>query len=1085
MPANGSVWRELASLGEKLLSLPTLHQQHRLIVDLVRRQLGGEVTLWLDEAVFQLPGTPPGAPCSSRPQEDLLQQAVAAQRLLRRCPNTDGRYWLAVPLVHQETVLGGLLVVRKAPYPEEEVEWLEALASIAALAFTTVHRFAVERWRLEQLQLVRKVALQVANVLDVDELADRVTTLIQQTFGYYYVAIFTLDEGTRRLRFRSNAARRQQVVSPIEEVALGQGIIGLSAASGEEVVSPDVTHDPRYRYLDGLPETRSEVALPLKIEQRIVGVLDIQSDRPDAFHPNDLLVLRALSDNVARAVDAAQLYTTLRRRAEQLAVVSEVSRRLTARLELEDLMQAAADLLHEHFGYPYVHLFTVHLNRGQIIYRAGSGARSQALTPSADYIIPLNKPTGLIPWVAQHGQTALINNVQEDPRYQPSPLPPPETASELCVPLIFDEQVVGILDIQSDQPHAFGADDRQLAEAIGDTLAVAIRNADLYRSEQWRRQVAESLREVAILLSEDVSLEQVLEAILQELRRNLPTEAAAIWLMDEEDNFYVAAAWGVDKARLEAIRRQQPPAAAWLLGALLHDRPGIRRPEDPPGPLGLAAELPPAYSAIAAPLKLGDEPLGILALAHGQRGRYGHEASSLLTTFAGYAAVAIENARLYDRTQEQAYASAALLQVAQSVASLPSLEEVLQSVVRSLPILVGIERVVLYGWAKGANRYQALQSYGLPADQRPGLMRAFAAGHFPLLDAARQRNQIVFCPLENGERPSDWPQLPPLPAEENEWTLETSRRTPLLMAFPLAIKNESFGVMLIEETDNPQRFRRRRVEILSGVAQQLSMAIQNDQLQSERVARERLQTEIALARQIQQSFIPKRLPSIPGLDLAGDWRTARQVGGDFYDVLPLPDGRVLFFIADVADKGMPAALFMALTRKLVHAAVLQNDSPAAILRHVNRMIYPDCHQGMFVTAVCAIYDPSSGEITYANAGHNPPLLRLPDGSLLRWTRTGMALGVLTETHWKDATLTLPAGSWLCLYTDGVTEVFSAAGRMFGEQGLRNILQSPPATAADLVQTIVQQALAFSSGGEPQDDLTLLVVHKTGDGHENA
>ncbi len=1080
MPANGAVWRELAGLGEKLLSLPTLHQQHQLIVDIVRRQLGGEVRLWLDEAIFKLPGAPQDSPCSPRPQDDLLQQAVSARRLLRLCPAPDGRYRLAVPLEHQGEVLGGLMVVRETPYQEEEVELLQALAGVAALAFTTAHRFAMERWRLEQLQLVRKVALQVANVLDVDELADRVTTLIQQTFGYYYVAIFTLDAETRRLRFRSNAARRQQVASPIDEVALGQGLIGLAAASGEEIVSPDVTRDPRYRYLDGLPETRSEVALPLKIEQRIVGVLDIQSDRPDAFHPNDLLVLRALSDNVARAVDAAQLYTALRRRAEQLTVVSEVSKRLTARLDLDNLMQAAADLMHEHFGYPYVHLFTVHPNRGQIIYRAGSGARSQALPARTDYIIPLNKPTGLIPWVARHGETVLLNDVHADPRYQPSPLPPPETASELCVPLIFDDQVVGILDIQSDQPQAFGADDRQIVEAIGDALAVAVRNADLYRSEQWRRQVAESLREVAILLSEDASLEQVLAAILQELRRNLPTEAAAIWLMDEEDNFYLAAAWGVDGAQLEAVRRQQPRAAARLLSALLHDQPSIRRPNDPPGPLGLAASLPEDYSAIAAPLKLGDEPLGILALAHSQRGRYGHEARSLLITFAGYAAVAIENARLYDRTQEQAYASAALLQVAQSVASLASLEDILQSVVRSLPILVGIERVALYRWDEAEQRYQALQSYGLPPAQRPALLRDFAPGDFPLLDAARQRNQITFCPLAEGETPADWPRLSPLPAAENEAALETSRRTPLLMAFPLAIKNETFGVMLVEETDNPLRFRARRVEILAGVAQQLGMAMQNDRLQSEMVARERLQTEVALARQIQQSFIPQRLPTVPGLDLAGDWRPARQVGGDFYDVLPLPDGRLLFFIADVADKGMPAALFMALTRKLVHAAVLQTDSPAAILQQVNRMIYPDCHQGMFVTAVCALYDPQTGGLTYANAGHNPPLRRRADGRLLRWTRTGMALGVLPDAGWEDVSCTLGADDWVCFYTDGVTEIFSAEGGMFGEAGLLALLRQPAPSAAEMVRRITRQALAFSPDGEPQDDLTLLILHKLGD-----
>ncbi len=1080
MPADHIAWRTLSELGEKLLALPTLHQQHQFLLQTVQTLLAGQATIWLDAAIFNLPGAPNAQPCSPQPTSDLLQQAVSARRLLRLCPGNDGRYWLATPLMHQDTILGGIQIVRDQSYQEEEVELLSGLANIAALALTTAHRFAMERWRLEQLQLVRQVALQVANVLDVDELADRVATLIQKTFGYYYVAIFTLEPEAKHLRFRSNAARRGQVASPIESVALGQGLIGLAASSGNEIIVPDVTTDPRYRYLDSLPETRSEVALPLKIEQRLLGVLDVQSDRPDAFHPNDLLVLRALSDNIARAIDAAQVHTTLRKRAEQLSVVAEVSKRLTARLDLEELMQAAADLLHRHFGYPYVHLFTVHPHREEIIYRAGSGARSQALPQPTDYVIPLNQPRGLIPWVARHGETALLNDVHHDPRYRPSPLPPTETAAELCIPLIFADQVVGILDIQSDQPNAFGPDDRQLAEAIGDTLAVAIRNADLYRAERWRHQVAESLREVAILLSEDASLEQVLAAILQELQRSLPTEAAAIWLLDEEDNFYLAAAWGVEKSRVEAIRRQKPRAAARLLSVLLHDQPNIRQPEDPPGPLGLAAGFSSQYSAIATPLKLGEEPLGILALAHSARGRYGNEARALLTTFAGYAAVAIENARLYDRTQEQAYASAALLQVAQAVASLASLDEILQRVVRSLPILVGIERVALYSREEESQNWQPRQTYGLPRADRPHLQRPFSIGAFPLLDAACQRNAPVFCNLKPGQTPASWPQLPPLPPQANPATLETRQRQPLLMAFPLSIKNEVFGVMLVEESDNPLRFRARRVDILTGIAQQLGMAMQNDRLQAEMVFRERLQAEIELARQIQESFIPRHLPQITGLELAGDWRTARQVGGDFYDVLRLPSGLALFFIADVADKGMPAALFMALTRKLVHAAVLQSSSPAQILAMVNRMIYPDCHQGMFVTAFCAIYDPHTGRLTYANAGHNPPIYRSASGALTRLQRTGMALGVLEESRWQDTHLQLQPGDWLCLYTDGVTETFSADGQMFGEERLQAILQTPPDTATDLVQTIVAQALAFSSNREPQDDLTLLVLHKTGE-----
>ncbi len=197
--------------------------------------------------------------------------------------------------------------------------------------------------------------------------------------------------------------------------------------------------------------------------------------------------------------------------------------------------------------------------------------------------------------------------------------------------------------------------------------------------------------------------------------------------------------------------------------------------------------------------------------------------------------------------------------------------------------------------------------------------------------------------------------------------------SPLLMVVPLSIKNVLYGALVIEEAPGGLRFRSRRIEIISGIAQQAALAIQDDRLQKEMVVRERLETEVQLARQIQQTFIPEVLPTHPHWQLSARWRTARQVGGDFYDVIELPDDRLGIFIADVADKGMPAALFMALTRTLLHAAARETSSPAEALRRVNELLLPDTKQGMFVTAVYAVLDLNTGELTYANAGHNPPL----------------------------------------------------------------------------------------------------------------
>jgi serine phosphatase RsbU (regulator of sigma subunit) len=281
----------------------------------------------------------------------------------------------------------------------------------------------------------------------------------------------------------------------------------------------------------------------------------------------------------------------------------------------------------------------------------------------------------------------------------------------------------------------------------------------------------------------------------------------------------------------------------------------------------------------------------------------------------------------------------------------------------------------------------------------------------------------------------------------------------------------------VEEAPGGLRFRSRRVEIISGIAQQAALAIQNDRLQKEMVVRERLETEVQLARQIQQTFIPEVLPEHANWQMAARWRTARQVGGDFYDVIELADQRLGLFIADVADKGVPAAMFMALTRTLVHAAVIETPSPAEALRRVNNLLLPDTQQGMFVTAVYAVLDQESGEMTYANAGHNPPLWVRKD-SLERLTRTGVALGASEVSNFTERVIQIQPGESVLFYTDGLTEAFNIDGDMFSEERLlRTVGWQAAASADDMLKTVETALDDFAGNTPPSDDLTMLAVRR--------
>ncbi len=1073
-------WRTLASLGEQLVSTGSLSAQRDRILSVMQQLVSGEADVWLHETLFRLPDWDEERLFPNQPPHEGMRRATQRKRLYSQGGTKNNPVAAAaVPLEDQGFILGALQVTRpEGPkFTREELALLDGLARIVSVGLYAAHRVEVERFRLGQLSLVREVSAQIANVLDVDELSRRVTELIQKTFHFYSVAIFTVEQGEHILRFRSSATaprKGRRKVSFPQEVELGLGLIGYAAQTGEQISISDVRSDPRYRFIDSLPETRSEVVIPLKIEDRVLGVLDVQSDRLNAFHPNDLLILNALADAIVRAVEGARLYSGLRRRADQLTLVAEVSKGLTSTLDLRELMHDAASLIHDRFGYPHVQVFTVHPNRRLIEYVAGSGKRSKSLE---GYTIALDEPSGIIPWVARSGETALLNDVTADPRYTPSPLPPKNTRSELTVPLHYDNRVVGILDIQSDQVDAFNEDDRLIFETVGDSIASAIRNVDLYRSERWRRQVADSLREVAGLVSANVGVDQVLETILVELERNLPVDVAAIWLAGD-NGLFLAAVHGGDADAIEKARLESADASIGLVSALFADEPVIRKPGEPMLPSGLGMGFDDNYSSLVAPLRVGDQPLGLLTLAHHTSGRYGHEAQAMTTTFASYAAVAIENARLYDSAQEQAYASAALLQVAQAVVSLSDLDEILGTIIRIMPILVGIQRVALYLWDPEDETFLPDQEYGLNEDDREALWeRPLALGDFPLLDAACEQNHLLTHALKPKAKPRSWLKIKPK-AEEDEAELRSDGR--LLMAVPLSIKNDLFGVMLVEEAEGGRRFRTRRVEIINGIAQQAALAIQNDLLQAEMVVRERLETEVQLARQIQQTFLPTTLPSFPGWQISARWRTARQVGGDFYDVIELPNGRLGLFIADVADKGVPAALFMALTRTLVRAAVIETESPAEALTRVNNLLLPDTQQGMFVTAVYAVLDVASGGLTYANAGHNPPLW-VNGSEVQKLTRTGIALGAAEGVTMSERVIQLQAGDSFLLYTDGLTEAFSPDGDLFGEDRLvEAALQGNQAATCDELIAAVDKALNdFIQSTPLGDDLTMLVVKRVG------
>jgi serine phosphatase RsbU (regulator of sigma subunit) len=243
------------------------------------------------------------------------------------------------------------------------------------------------------------------------------------------------------------------------------------------------------------------------------------------------------------------------------------------------------------------------------------------------------------------------------------------------------------------------------------------------------------------------------------------------------------------------------------------------------------------------------------------------------------------------------------------------------------------------------------------------------------------------------------------------------------------------------------------------------------------VEKERLEHELELARDLQRSILPIEFPQHPSLSFAARSRPARQVGGDFYDVIPLREGRFGLVMADVSDKGMPAALFMALTRSLIRAEAKGRASPRRVLLNVHRLLLEISRAEMFVTVFYGVLDPADGSLRYARAGHDCPLVFNPhSGDCGPLWAPGMALGFVEEVDLEESTVHLHSGDRLLLYTDGITHAESVTGEFFGFKRIRETICGAGAVSAeDLCDRLFERIAAFQGGAAQYDDMALLLV----------
>ena len=546
----------------------------------------------------------------------------------------------------------------------------------------------------------------------------------------------------------------------------------------------------------------------------------------------------------------------------------------------------------------------------------------------------------------------------------------------------------------------------------------------------------------------------LVRAASRHARELVRCEIARIWVLRRGGRRLVARDFpkGDHAAPIEHRLASHEGLAGWVVA---RGRPLRVGPDElPPGFLG---EAPRARSAVVVPLKRRGEAFAALECLNRRDGRpFDDQDVARLEDEAEHLAVALDNALLTTELERRALEKDVLFEVTRTLSATLDIDEVFAAIFRSLRQVVPFDAAAIYLVNPKTLALEQVSDVGYPAGSDEAFHLGVGVG-------------LVGWVAKTGEAVI----VPDVRTDSRYVAARAATRSEL--AAPLKVEGRTIGVFNLEN-DLEDFFHENHLELLTAFASHAAVAIERARLTRELLERRRLEKELAIAREIQLSFLPKRAPEIPGFELAGTARTHVEVGGDYFDFIPVSDSRLGLAIADVSGKGIPAGLLMAGFRMSLLAEIRNDFAIRAVMRKVNTLLHESIERDKFVTAFYGVLDYKNRVLIFSNAGHNPPILAHDDGSIEQLVEGGVALGVLPDAVYEERPIALRPGDVLLLYTDGVTEAESPSGEQYGQSRLEQlILRLRERGATEILDAVVDDVLAWAAERGQNDDLTLMVV----------
>lgn len=739
---------------------------------------------------------------------------------------------LSVPITHAGQVLGVLDVqhLECGAFGPDDVQAMETLAVQVGIAIENAKLFEATRQRIAELTALQEIGLHIGASLDIwsvlDTIAQNALKLVRADDAHIFLYDAQQDEFIFGTALWKDGRRTPIVTQPRPD-----GLTVRALRSPKPIVINNAQAHPLFT---SRPDwgVRAIAGFPLRRADRPLGVFTIAFLTPHTFTTEELRVLTLLSDQAASALDNARMYQEIHRRFDELSVLHAVALAATSTLELAGVVERIVKVLHRSLGFEYVGLFLANESGDMVDLYAHSGTEGDY---SRNLHIPLGK--GITGTAAATGKPLRAGNVSNDPSYIPGI---PGTLSELAVPLQVGDRVIGVIDVQSTLFDAFSADDERVLVTAGGQLAVIIENARLYQLERRRREQLENLQASAAGISAELELGALLQLIADKAARTFDMPASMLMMWDDDGSQLVAkASRGLSPEYVESQRLSKESAETMRQNGQYVPRAfeDVRKLEIG-GPL--LAESEGVISALGVPLLHGNQLLGALTLySKSLPHEFDAEEIEMTKIFASQAAIAIENARLYAETRRRLDELTIMSEVALAGTGEMALTQVLDRMLEAIRRTLRFETFEFILLDRGSGLMRTEAAYGLPPDTQDQELRM---GEGVVGWVAQHRS----------------PLLVPDVRQEPRYYASTPR-TRSELAVPLVVDDQLIGVMNVESL-HANRFTQDDERLLLALAGQLAVIIEKARLHRETQRRlDEVTTLYSFAQQLSTSLDMKQV----------------------------------------------------------------------------------------------------------------------------------------------------------------------------------------------------------------------------------